>query len=94
MKQRRINREELERFAAELRRWERAKGTVKKYCRDIADFVSWLDGRPVTAEAGAAWKACLLDRGLSPVNFAVNITQTEIQFTPMRIYSRISGEGK
>ena len=67
MKQRRINREELERFAAELHRWERAKGTVKKYCRDIADFVSWLDGRPVTAEAGAAWKACLLDRGLSPV---------------------------
>lgn len=67
MKQRRINREELERFAAELHRWERAKGTVKKYCRDIADFVFWLDGRPITAEAGAAWKAYLLDRGLSPV---------------------------
>ena len=27
-------------------------------------------------------------------NFAVNITQTATQFIPMRIYSRISGEGK
>ena len=58
---------DLERFSQELRRREHVEGTVKKYCRDVAGFTAWLEGRPVTAEAASRWKAHLLAAGLAPV---------------------------
>lgn len=45
---------------------ERAAGTVQKYRRDITAFTRWLDGRPVSKENAAHWKAHLLERGYKP----------------------------
>ena len=45
---------------------ERAAGTVQKYRRDITAFTRWLDGRPVSKENAAGWKAHLLERGYKP----------------------------
>lgn len=53
-------------YADFLRQEERAPATVEKYLRDVRTFVSWLDGRLVTKQLAAEWKACLLSRGLSP----------------------------
>ena len=49
-----------------LRQEERAPATVEKYLRDVRSFVSWLDGRSVTKQLAAEWKAHLLSEGLSP----------------------------
>lgn len=45
---------------------ERAAGTVQKYRRDITAFTRWLDGRPVSKENAAHWKAHLLEHGYKP----------------------------
>ena len=45
---------------------EHAPGTIQKYRRDLAAFALWLDGRTVTKETAARWKAHLLERGCKP----------------------------
>lgn len=57
----------LETFRCHLMEEERAPGTVEKYLRDLAAFYRWLEGRPVTQETAAAWKAYLLAGGRAPV---------------------------
>lgn len=57
----------LEAFRRHLLEEERAPGTVEKYLRDLESFCRWLEGRPVTQETAAAWKAYLLDGGRAPV---------------------------
>lgn len=56
----------INRFAAALKRDERAYATVEKYLRDVRAFAAWLDGRSVTRETAAVWKTRLLDDGLAP----------------------------
>lgn len=58
--------EQISAYAAYLRLEERAAATVNKYLRDITLFAEWLEGRPVTKEAAAQWKAHLLDVGKAP----------------------------
>ena len=53
-------------FAAQLRREERAKGTLEKYLRDVRALQRWLDGRPVAQDSLAGWKAWLLQKGYAP----------------------------
>ena len=53
-------------FAAQLRREERAKGTLEKYLRDVRALQRWLDGRPVAQDSLAGWKAWLLQEGYAP----------------------------
>lgn len=53
-------------FAAQLRREERAKGTLEKYLRDVRALQHWLDGRPVAQDSLAGWKAWLLQKGYAP----------------------------
>lgn len=53
-------------FAAQLRREERAKGTLEKYLRDVGALRRWLAGRPVTQDNLAEWKARLLEAGYAP----------------------------
>ena len=45
---------------------ERAAGTVAKYRRDLTAFTRWLEGRPVSKESAAGWKAHLMDHGYAP----------------------------
>ena len=53
-------------YARRLHLEERSAGTIEKYLRDAEAFAAWLDGRAVTRELAAEWKAVLLDRGLAP----------------------------
>ena len=57
----------LQNYAYWLRREERCEGTVEKYLRDIRAFAVWLEGRPVTKELAAGWKAHLVEAGYAPV---------------------------
>ena len=59
---------ELERFAGHLRREEREDSTIESYMRTARRFAAWLDGRAVTKELAAAWKAQLLEQGYRPVS--------------------------
>ena len=54
-------------FQQYLQEEERSPGTVGKYLRDVEAFFRWLDGRPVTREAAAAWKEHLLATGHAAV---------------------------
>lgn len=57
---------DIDGYCLSLRSDERAAGTVAKYCRDLAAFALWLDGRSATRENAASWKTHLLERGCKP----------------------------
>lgn len=59
---------ELERFQAYLRREEREPATIEAYLRSLRKFMDWAEGRPVTKELAAAWKAELAGSGYRPVS--------------------------
>lgn len=61
-----ITTEHIDAYCLSLLADERAAGTVAKYRRDLTAFVRWLEGRAVTKESAAGWKACLLDRDYAP----------------------------
>lgn len=67
MRDYRIGREQIDRYAAHLRREERSPGTVENYLRHARTFAAWLNGRPVTRERAAEWKEHLLSKGYAPV---------------------------
>ena len=67
MRDYRIGREQIDRYAAHLRREERSPGTVENYLRHARTFAAWLNGRPVTRERAAEWKEHLLSKGCAPV---------------------------
>lgn len=54
-------------YTQHLIREERSPGTQEKYLRDIRAFARWLEGRPVTKELAANWKAHLIAAGYAPV---------------------------
>lgn len=58
--------EYLQNFGAYLHGEELSRGTIEKYCRDVAAFSGWLDGRSVTKEAAARWKEHLIRRPCAP----------------------------
>lgn len=58
--------ERIAAYGSWLRQEERAAGTLEKYLRDVSAFARWLAGGPVTKEAAAAWKACLLEQQYAP----------------------------
>ena len=53
-------------YARYLRAEERSGGTIEKYLREVGAFARWLEGRPVTKEAAAGWKAHLQGAGRAP----------------------------
>jgi len=61
-----ITRSYIEDYCVSLLADERAPGTVQKYRRDLTVFAHWLDGRAVTKENAAGWKAHLMDRHYAP----------------------------
>lgn len=63
-----ITEKELTRFTGYLRREEREDSTIESYLRAARQFAAWLDGRVVTKELAAAWKAQLLEQGYRPVS--------------------------
>lgn len=63
-----ITERESGKFAGYLRREEREASTIESYLRAARRFAAWLDGRAVTKELAAAWKAQLLEQGYRPVS--------------------------
>lgn len=61
-------------YAAYLHTEERAAATISKYLRDIISFSAWLEGRPVTKETVAEWKAYLLDMGQAPTTINAKLS--------------------
>lgn len=61
-------------YAGMLRAEERAPATIEKYLRDIRSFAAWLEGRGVTKELAAQWKAELLSQGLAPATVNAKIS--------------------
>lgn len=59
--------EQIVDFGRYLQSEERSAGTIEKYLRDARFFKAWLDGRPVTKEAAAAWRSFLLAENYAPV---------------------------
>lgn len=67
MKQYRLTSRKIVDYERYLHGEERSSGTIEKYLRDTAAFARWLDGREVTKERTAEWKAYLLEQGYAPV---------------------------
>lgn len=61
-----ITTERIDAYCLSLLADERAAGTISKYRHDLTAFARWLDGRAVTKETAAGWKAHLLNRGYAP----------------------------
>ena len=53
-------------YRRHLQAEERSTGTIEKYLRDIAAFLTWLEGKTVTKDLAAAWKGALLTAGYAP----------------------------
>lgn len=66
MDNRRLSAELITQYGYSLRLEEKSPATVEKYLRDIRNFAEWLDGREVTKELVAEWKACLLAANYAP----------------------------
>ena len=67
MNMRILKQEDIRQFAQWLRQEERSAGTIEKYVRDVSGFAGWLDGRALTKELAADWKATLQNQGYAPV---------------------------
>ena len=67
MKEYTLTEQQLQAFDRHLLREECSPGTIDKYLRDTRAFLRWLEGRPVTREAAARWKAQLVEAGYAPV---------------------------
>lgn len=59
---------EMEKFEAYLRHDERKPATIEAYLRSLRKFAEWADGRAVTKELAAEWKAELAGSGYRPVS--------------------------
>lgn len=67
MKQYRLTSQQILDYGNYLRGEERSTGTIDKYLRDTTAFACWLNGRNVTKERAAEWKAYLLEQDYAPV---------------------------
>ena len=94
-----LGQEQLMAFAQYLAFEEKSPGTIEKYRRDVAAFAAWLGGRPLSKETTGAWKAALLESGLTPAGInaklaAVNkffafLERSELRVRPLRIQRRL-----
>lgn len=66
MMDRRLTGSMLSAYMRYLQREERSDGTIEKYLRDVKGFVAWLNGKQVTKEVMAEWKAHLQKRAYAP----------------------------
>ena len=67
MVQERTRADSIRAFVEWLRSEERSEGTIAKYTRDVCALLAYLNGRPVTKENVAEWKAHLIEENYAPV---------------------------
>ena len=69
-------------YADHLRLEEKGAATIEKYLRDVRAFGFWLDGREISKENTAAWKAHLVEQGYAPasVNAMLSALNSLLEF--------------
>ena len=73
-------------YADHLRLEEKGTATIEKYLRDVRAFGFWLDGREISKENTAAWKAHLVEQGYAPasVNAMLSALNSLLEFLGLR----------
>ena len=73
-------------YADHLRLEEKGAATIEKYLRDVRAFGFWLDGREISKENTAAWKAHLVEQGYAPasVNAMLSALNSLLEFLGLR----------
>lgn len=64
----------LQAYGHYLRQEEKSDATLEKYLRDVRDFVLWLDGRKISREVTAEWKASLVAKGYAPATINARLS--------------------
>lgn len=67
-------------YIAHLHAGEHARATVEKYLRDVRAFTGWLDGKSVTKETAAQYKAFLSGQGQTPATINAKISAVNSLF--------------
>ena len=66
--------EQIRGYLHQLWMEEKSPATVEKYRRSVQRFACWLEGRPLTKEAAAGWKAHLLQQRYAPATINAMLT--------------------
>ncbi len=80
MENRHITPEVLNSFCKYLEETEHSAATIEKYCRDVAQFSTWLESGEMEKEAGIRWKTFLLARGYEPTTVNGKLTALDCFF--------------
>ena len=78
--------QQIQAYADFLRAEERSTATMEKYLRDIRVFTCWLDGREISKELTAEWKAHLTAQNYAPasVNAMLSALNSLLEFLDLR----------
>ena len=82
MKNRKITLQQIEAYTHYLQAEEKSAATMEKYLRGVCAFASWLDGREITKELAANWKAHLASQNYAPttVNAMLSALNSLLEF--------------
>lgn len=88
MKKQRITSQQIEAYTQYLRAEEKSIATMEKYLRGVCAFASWLDGREITKELAANWKAHLASQNYAPttVNAMLSALNSLLEFLGLQEY--------
>ena len=67
-------------YIRSLREEEKAAATIEKYLSTLKEFCAWLEGREVTKEIVAQWKANLLEKGQAPATVNAKLSAANSLF--------------
>ena len=66
MSEQKLTQHQIQSYAQQLRMEEKSPATVEKYLRDLRAFAAWTDGRKISKELTAEWKAHLVEQNYAP----------------------------
>ncbi len=88
MKYHPLTQEQINAYAHDLQMEEKSSATMEKYLRDIHAFARWLDGRNISKELTAEWKAHLVTQGYAPttINAMLSALNSLLKFLHLEEY--------
>ena len=86
MKNRQLTQQQIRAYAHHLQMEEKSGATVEKYLREVQAFACWLNGRQITKELCAKWKAHLAEQNYAPasVNAMLSALNSLLEFMGLR----------
>ena len=86
MKNHQLTQQQIRAYAHHLQREEKSGATVEKYLREVQAFACWLNGRQITKELCAKWKAHLAEQNYAPasVNAMLSALNSLLEFMGLR----------